>query len=87
MRQKPTFVTNRMPYDAENKTLSKVDFVAKMRAKKELEAKLKAYENELKGGSDDKQKPVEEPKENTVKSEDAQPVEQHKKAGRPKKIE
>lgn len=76
MRNKPNFVTDRMPYDAENKTLSKAQFEAKMRAKKELEAKLKAYETELKGGA------VETPKvEASVVNEPP------KKAGRPKKVE
>ena len=77
MKNKATFVANRMPYDAENKTLSKADFQKKMRAAREREAQLKAYEQQLKEGAAPVATAVNEPPV----------VEAPKKLGRPKKTE
>jgi hypothetical protein len=71
--------SERMPYDEENKHLSKAAFVAKMRAKQERDAKLKAYDSELKSQQESKSDPVDA--QSPVQSEEK------KKPGRPKKVE
>ena len=57
----------RMPYDPENGLLSKEEFKAKMRKKRELDAKMKAYEKtaraEIEREMEDPEPVVQEPVE------------------------
>jgi hypothetical protein len=71
--------SERMPYDEENKHLSKAAAVAKWRAQQERNAKLRAIESEMKAQDERKSDPVDA--QSPVQSEEK------KKPGRPKKVE
>ena len=52
----------RVPYDEENKYLSKADFVKKQRLRREKEAQLKAYEKEIEKKQDIPKAKIKKPK-------------------------
>jgi len=79
-------VENPLPNDPENIKLSKAQFVAKMRLRREKEAKIAEFAKTLDAGENKAEESKKEPAETTEAPKKA-PVEENKpRRGRPKNI-